>query len=56
MNKSKILEGTLGNLVVALTEETRRFVRNKRESHQFSSDVLCNLLALPPRSVRAIDD
>lgn len=42
MNKNKILEGTLGNLIVALMEET-----HKQELHVLVSDALRDLLILP---------
>jgi hypothetical protein len=56
LNKRKILERALAELVAVLTEETKRFVCNKREAHQFSSDVFFKLVASPQRSIDAIDD
>ena len=49
MNKNNILERTLGNLITALTEETRRASRNKKELHALITDSLCDLFIIPPR-------
>ena len=43
MNKDKILEGTLGNLMVALMEESHRAASD----NVLISDVLFDLLMLP---------
>jgi hypothetical protein len=43
MNKDKILEGTLGNLMVALMEESHRAASD----NVLISDVLLDLLMLP---------
>jgi hypothetical protein len=57
LNKRKILERALAELVAVLTEETKRFVCNKREAHQFSSDGFSNLVASPQcSSIDTIDD
>ena len=48
MNRNKILEGVLGNLIVALTEKTHRTTGNKQEVHVLLSDSLRDLLTLPP--------
>jgi hypothetical protein len=56
LSERKILERTLGDLVVALAEETKRFVCNKRDSHQFNSDVFIYLVISPQRTIDAIDD
>jgi hypothetical protein len=44
MKESKLLERTVGNLVSALQEETKRFVNNKRASRGFTSDLLLALI------------
>jgi hypothetical protein len=46
MKESKLLERTVGNLVSALQEETKRFVHNKRASRGFTSDLLLALITL----------
>jgi hypothetical protein len=56
LSKRKIVERTLGDLVAALAEETKRFVCNKRDSHQFNSDVFTHLVISPQRAIDAIDD
>lgn len=43
MDKSKMFERTLGDLIAVLTEEGKRFVCNKR-AHQFSPAVFTNLV------------
>ena len=47
MNRNKILEGILGNLIVALTGEIHRTARNKQEVHVLLSDALRDVLTLP---------
>jgi hypothetical protein len=56
MNKNKIVEGTLGKLIVALTEETRRTARNKQKIHLPIAESLRDLLILRPRSWKPTTD
>lgn len=44
MNKSEVLEASLGNLVVALSAETDRFVSNKQHVRNLVADVLADTL------------
>jgi hypothetical protein len=55
LNNNKILEVALGNLIVALTEETNR-LRNKRPVNTPISDILCDILVAPRVAVKPIED
>jgi len=39
------LEATLADLIVALTEEADRLIRNRRQAHNFVAYVLLNILS-----------
>jgi hypothetical protein len=41
---------TLGNLIVALTEETRKYVHNDEEVYRLVSYMVSDLLIRPPKS------
>jgi hypothetical protein len=56
LSKRKIIERTLGDLVVVLAEETKRFICNKRDSHQFNSDVFTHLVISAQRNVDPIEN
>ena len=56
LNKNKILEGALGNFIVDLSEESKRFVRNKPDFYLRSAHVLCELLSIPFNGVDAVED
>ncbi len=45
MDTGKILQNTLGDLIVALTEETTRLVRDKKEAYNLVAFMLVNLLS-----------
>lgn len=44
MARREILETTLGDLIVALTDETAPFVRGEREVHRVVAYILADLL------------
>ena len=56
MNKNKILEGALGKLVVDLSEESKRFVRNKPDLYLRSAGVLCELVTIPYHGLETAED
>jgi len=45
MDNEEFFEGTLGDLIVALTEEADRLVQNRREAHILVAYILSNLLS-----------
>ncbi len=45
MDREEIIQTTLGDLIVALTEETMRFVRDKKEAYNLVAFMLVNLLS-----------
>ena len=44
MNRTQTVESTLGNLIVALTEEARAYVHDEKEAYQIVAFLLTNLL------------
>ena len=44
MNRTHTVESTLGNLIVALTEEARAYVHDEKEAYQIVAFLLTNLL------------
>jgi hypothetical protein len=44
-DQEEVLEATLGDLIVALTEEADRLVKNRRQAHNFVAYVLFNILS-----------
>lgn len=44
MEKSEIIETTLGDLIVVLTEEASQYVPNKKEIHNMVAFILAHLL------------
>jgi hypothetical protein len=44
MNRTQTVETTLGNLIVALTEEARAHVRDEKEAYRVVAFLLTNLL------------
>ena len=44
-NNEEFFEGTLGDLIVALTKEADRLVQNRREAHILVAYILSNLLS-----------
>jgi hypothetical protein len=59
MERQEKLETTLGDLVVALTEEAAPFVRDEREAYQVVAFMLTHLLSKPSvlfTSERHIDE
>ena len=53
MDTDKTLETTLGDLIVALTEETASFVRNEKEAYKIVAHMLEYFLPIgdPPSKV-----
>lgn len=45
MDREEILDTTLGDLIVALTEETDRLVRNKNDAHILVAFILSDLFS-----------
>jgi hypothetical protein len=45
MDNEEFFEGTLGDLIVALTEEADRLVQNRRQAHILVAYILSNLLS-----------
>jgi Mn-dependent DtxR family transcriptional regulator len=43
--QDEILEATLADLIVALTEEADRLVQNRRQAHNFVAYFLLNVLS-----------
>jgi hypothetical protein len=57
MAQRKKLETTLGDLIVALTEETGRHVRDERTAYKVVAYILADMIAKSKRkSVRAVVD
>ena len=44
MNRSQPVQTTLGNLIAALTEEARVYVRDEKEAYRVVAFMLTNLL------------
>lgn len=44
MSNPQIIETTLGDLIIVLTEETRRFVKNEGDTYQLVALILRDLL------------
>lgn len=44
MQRPKLLQTTLGDLIVAITEEVSRHTRNKRETYTLVASILANIL------------
>ena len=44
MNRTQTVETTLGNLIAALTEEARAYVRDEKEVYRVVAFMLTNLL------------
>jgi hypothetical protein len=44
MNRTQTVETTLGNLIAALTEEVRTYVRDEKEAYRVVAFMLTNLL------------
>jgi hypothetical protein len=50
MLKKIKLETTVGDLIVALTDEAKRVARNKEESYRLAAAALTHLLAAAPKA------
>ena len=44
MQRTKLLQTTLGDLIVAITEEASRHTRNKRETYALVASILAHIL------------
>lgn len=49
MKRKTTLETTLGDLIVALTEETGRYVRDKSTTYEVVAYILANVIRLPAK-------